>query len=222
MTARQEISLAYPKPSARNTGFSYKTGMNMKNHRGLTLIELLVTVAVVAILAMIGPPMLASMLDSNRSIAHYNQLAGSLALARSESIKRGVVVSVCGSSDDGDSCNTANWESGWLVFADVNKDGVVDAGDTKLRIVAGLQDDYTLRLSNSDLATTLQYRTDGALRDRGNDGFDRGTFTICDKSGDATKARAINLNILGRPSKARDTNSSNTVEDITGADVTCP
>ena len=55
--------------------------MNMKNNRGLTLIELLVTMAVVVIVAVIAPPMLANMLDSNRSIAHYNKLAGSLALA---------------------------------------------------------------------------------------------------------------------------------------------
>lgn len=206
-------------------GFSYKTDMNTQNNRGLTLIELLVTVAVVAIVAVVAPPMLANMLDSNRNVAHYNQLAGTLALARSEAIKRGIVVSVCGSSN-GTSCNTPNWESGWLVFTDIDRDGAVDAGDgdTILRIAEALQDGYTLRLSNADLATTLQYRTDGTLRDRDNDGSDRGTFTICDRSADVTKARAVNLNILGRPSKAKDTDttSDNTVNDITGVDVTCP
>ncbi len=193
----------------------------MKNNRGLTLIELLVTVAVVVIIAVLAPPMLANMLDSNRSIAHYNKLAGSLALARSESIRRGAIISICGSSD-GASCNTANWETGWLVFADTNKDGTVDGGESILHIVAALQDNYTLRLSNSDQITTLQYRADGALRDRDGDGFDRGTFTICDAAANITKAKALNLNITGRPSKARDTNSSDTVEDITGTDVTCP
>ena len=105
----------------------------MKNNRGLTLIELLVTVAVVVIIAVLAPPMLANMLDSNRSIAHYNKLAGSLALARSESIRRGAIISICGSSD-GASCNTANWETGWLVFADTNKDGTVDSGESKSQL----------------------------------------------------------------------------------------
>ncbi len=193
----------------------------MKNNSGLTLVELLVTVAVVAILAIIAPPMLANILDSNRSIAQYNQLAGSLALARSEAIKRGVVISVCGSSD-GATCDTANWESGWLVFTDIDRDGVVDGGETILRIGNGLSSGYTLRLTNADFNTYVSYRGDGALRDRNNDGFDRGTFTICDQSADTKKARAINLNLLGRPSKAKDTDSSDTVEDITGTDVTCP
>ena len=195
--------------------------MKIKNNRGLTLIELMVTIAVVAIIALIAPPMLANMLNTNRSIAHYNQVAGTLALARSESIKRGMIISICGSSD-GATCDTSDWEDGWLVFADVDRDGVFDAGDTKLRIVAALQDDYTLRLSNSDVASTLQYRADGALRDRDSDGFDRGTFTICDKSGSATKAKALNINILGRASKAQDTDTNDIVEDILGADVACP
>lgn len=197
--------------------------MKIKNNHGLTLIELLVTIAVVAILALLGPPMLANMLDTNRSIAHYNKVAGTLALARSESIKRGVIISVCGSTD-GATCDTSDWEDGWIVFTDIDKDGVVDTadGDTILRIADGLQDGYTLRLSNSDDATTLQFRGDGALRDRGNDGFDRGTFTICEKTGTTTKAKALNINILGRATKARDTDTDKTVEDIAGTDVTCP
>lgn len=195
----------------------------MKKYSGFTLIELLVTLAVIAILVLVGTPMVASILGSNKTVANYNKVAGSLALARSEAIKRGATISICGSTD-GATCDTSNWEDGWIVFVDFDKNLAVDAGDgdTILRIGEALGDGYTLRLSQSDVATSLQYRTDGTLRDRDADGFDSGTFTLCDKDGTVTKARAINVNIIGRPGKATDTNSNNTVEDITGADVTCP
>ncbi len=109
-------SRANRKPSLRTVSGS----------AGLTLIEMAVTVAIVAIVAAISTPSFLSFIQSNRVQSEVNSMVNSLQLARSEAIKRGQSVSICPSSN-GSSCLGANtWNVGWLVFVDRNADGVVD------------------------------------------------------------------------------------------------
>ena len=156
-----------------------------KNNLGFTLIELIVTLAVVSILLLTGVPMINQMLDNNRLVSEINSIAGSLSLARSESIKRGATVTVCGSSD-GSTCDTANWESGWIIFSDANHNATLESTDTLLKVFAAFNGPSTLRLSRSDLTTRLQYRPNGSLRNQVSpdaSDSDRGTFTLCEKAG---------------------------------------
>lgn len=199
----------------------------IKNNHGFTLIELIVTLAVVSILLVTGIPMLNQMVDSNRLVAQINSVAGSLSLARSESIKRGSTITICGSTDT-ITCDTANWESGWIVFQDVNNNAILESEDTRLQVVATFNGPSTLRLSRSDVTTRVQYKSSGALRNQVTPdatNTDRATFTLCEKAGgDVKKAKAINISTLGRVSRAEDTDTTadNTVNDITTVNVTCP
>lgn len=202
----------------------YNIHMNKKNH-GFTLIELIVTLAVVSILLVTGIPMLNQMTASNRLVTQINNIAGSLAVARSESIKRGGSITLCGSTDGG-TCDTSNWESGWIVFSDANNNAVLDsATEAMLKIVGPFTGGSTLRLSQSDSASIIRYRSDGSLRDQDADASrtDRGTFTLCPSDLSITKAKAININALGRVSRAEGaTATEKPVHDITGVDITCP
>ena len=203
----------------------YNIHMNKNNH-GFTLIELIVTLAVVSILLLTGIPMLNQMTTSNRLVTQINSIAGSLSVARSESIKRGESITLCGSTD-GATCDTSNWESGWIVFTDADNNAVLNsATESMLKIVDQFSGGSTLRLSQSDSASIMRYRSDGSLRDQNSDATrtDKGTFTLCDSSASVTKAKAINVNPLGRVSRAEDTDdpTDNTVNDVTGVDVTCP
>jgi type IV fimbrial biogenesis protein FimT len=180
----------------------------MKTESGFTLIELLVTVAVVIILLTLAVPQLQQYSLNNRLVAQVNQLAGQLALARSEAVKRGTPITVCGSTDQA-SCDTSNWEDGSLVFIDANNDGVVDAGETVLNLTEPLGSGSTLRPSSFDSNTYLTFKPDGALRDIDGDGVNSGRFTLCDTRG-AANARAIDVNNLGHPSR------------VEGATLTCP
>ena len=81
---------------------------------GFTLIELMVTVVVLAVLLGIAAPSFVSVIQNNRSTALANQLVTAMNLARMEAIRRGVQVTVC-SSSDGTTC-TGNWTDGWLVM----------------------------------------------------------------------------------------------------------
>lgn len=197
-----------------------------KNNYGFTLIELIVTLAVVSIVLLTGIPMLNQMTTSNRLVTQINNIAGSLAVARNESIKRGQSITLCGSTD-GATCNTSNWESGWIVFTDADNNAVLNStSETMLKIVGQFSGGSTLRLSGSDSASILRYRSNGALRDQDGDATrtDKGTFTLCEQAATTTTARAINLNPLGRVSRAEDTDTTkdNIVNDINGANVTCP
>jgi len=100
----------------------------MKRSTGFTLIELMVTVAIAAVLLGIAFPSMRSMLQNNRVTSAANSLIGAYSLARSEAIKRGGNggAALCPSAD-GAGC-AVSWAAalGWIVFADANSDGVPD------------------------------------------------------------------------------------------------
>jgi type IV fimbrial biogenesis protein FimT len=98
--------------------------------RGFTIIELMITISVLAILLAIGVPAFNEVVRNNRTAAQTNEFVGALSLARSEATKRGMPVSICAANDSQSGCaglNVASWEFGWLVFTDLT--GVVGAFD---------------------------------------------------------------------------------------------
>lgn len=83
---------------------------------GFTMLELMVVIAIVAILASVAIPSFRTMIERNRVAGAVNQFVGDLQFARSEAIKRGSPVVICASTD-GATCSGANaWHSGWLVY----------------------------------------------------------------------------------------------------------
>lgn len=95
----------------------------VSNH-GFTLIELMVTVAILATLVAIALPNFSSTISSTKSQTVVQELATALNLARSEAVMRHGGVQICPRNTAGTGCDAeASWQSGWLVMA----------GDTMLR-----------------------------------------------------------------------------------------
>lgn len=97
------------------------------HNAGLTLIELMVTLAVAITLFAIGVPLFQNITTSNARTAETNALVAALNQARSEAVKLGTPVTVCSKADPlqtdpgAMACGAANeWTNGWFVFADVN------------------------------------------------------------------------------------------------------
>lgn len=84
--------------------------------RGFTLIELMVTLAVLAIVASIAVPSFNTMIQNNRSLALGEELASALNYARSEAVKRGARITLCGSVN-GTACD-GDWTDNWIVVVD--------------------------------------------------------------------------------------------------------
>ena len=85
-----------------------------KQLHGFTLVELMVVVALVAIVMAIAIPSYSRMIVSNRIRAATNDLLLSLQFARAEAVRQVGVVTVCPSSD-GVTCTAGNYEIGWIV-----------------------------------------------------------------------------------------------------------
>ena len=107
--------------------------MGKMHAEGVTLLELMVTLAVVGVLLAVGVPAIGDLIATNRMSAAVNDLVSSLHLARSEALKTGDRVSVCASTNS-DSitpvCNGNNLADGWIVFVDnVTQNDNVDAGE---------------------------------------------------------------------------------------------
>jgi type IV fimbrial biogenesis protein FimT len=100
------------------------TDMGTKQ-QGLTLIELMVTLAVAIILVTVGMPLFSGIVANNRATTGTNALVTSMKLARSEAVKRAETVVARSSGSD--------WDNGWLVFVDNNANGAADAGEEVLR-----------------------------------------------------------------------------------------
>ena len=142
--------------------------------KGFTLVELLVTLAIVAIMVSIGVPMYGGFTKGTAITSRSSELVAAINYTRSEAVSRRASVRLAPLS--------GSWSNGWQV-------STVAAVTTPLRVV-------DLSSSNADVAIT----EGGGLAQLDFDGQGRAsaapTYTICPKDGGT--GRTITVNMFGR------------------------
>jgi type IV fimbrial biogenesis protein FimT len=147
------------------------------------MIELLVTLAVAAILATIAVPNFQNFMTTNRVVSLTNELVAALNYARSEAIKRGVPVTVCKTADPNVTnpvCSTSGgWQTGWVIFTDGGTRGTIDGSDSRLRIKQPPGGNATIAPPSGDtnFADFLSYLPSGESLGGGNSSD--GKLSVC-------------------------------------------
>ncbi len=161
----------------------------MKRSIGFTLVELMITIAIVAIVIAIGIPAFRTTINENRLTSSANTFVGSLNQVRSEAIKRSVSVSLC-SSADGATCTGGGYQQGWIVFIDTNNNCTPATGSV-LQVNARLSSDLTL-IGGNPFATCISYTASGAIG-----GFIAGSLNLC-KPNYSASSRQVFISSGGR------------------------
>jgi len=162
----------------------------LSSYSGFTLLELLTTLAIIAIIAGAVIPSLRTLVMSNRMNTQLNELLTALQGARSQAIARQQHVVLCPSADQASCLNSSAWQTGWIMFADRNANKQFDRDESTLRVHIASNPSLTISGSNGRQRIVMQ--PDGSA------GGSNVTFTFCDARGPA-QARAIFVALNGRP-----------------------
>lgn len=151
---------------------------------GVTLIEILVVIAIAAILASLAGPSFSAFINRTRQDSAVSQLVSDLNRARNEAIKRNTSAILCVRGSDTACGNTTNWQNGWLVCV-----GSGITCNVTLTVHAPLPGGLGLTTT----VTSVQFRPDGSASSAA-------TLTLAGTFPGA-QSRVINISVTGNISR---------------------
>ena len=163
--------------------------------RGFTLVELLITMAILGILLTVAVPSFSDAFLTNRLASFANNFVASAQLARGEAIKRNATVTMCRSADGSTCATTGGWQQGWIVMCKTvaANDGLCASSGTNPLVFQYQQALKTEYRFTGD-AYTLTFPGSGA-------GATTANLTLCRASPSAgNQERAVKVSASGRAS----------------------
>jgi type IV fimbrial biogenesis protein FimT len=182
--------------------------------RGYTLVELLITLAVAAVLAGLAFPAFDELVARIRSTSRVNDLVGIIRFARHAAISERRWVTLCPADDE--TCTNSNqWHTGIMAFEDRNRDGWRQPEEPVLGYLPRLDPGERLIWRAFRRRNYLQFRPEGYTN------WQNGSFLYCPASGDARYGKVLIVNIQGRTSPSVDGNGDGIDEQANGSPLVC-
>jgi type IV fimbrial biogenesis protein FimT len=161
---------------------------------GYSLLELLMTIAIAALILTLGVPSFTTLKARNAQRVEINALFHAVHLARKGSVMRKQVVSLCPSADGATCAPGRDWSGGFLVFENSDRDEPPELDDGEIllfRHLASPSVKITANRRGFTLRATFLRATNG-------------TLVVCDRAG-RVKPRALVISYTGRPRVAEQT-----------------
>ena len=184
-----------PKTSPRSS--SIKAG-------GFTLLELMITLAILTILIAVAVPSFRDAVNNSQRRAALSSVNDAIALARTEAVTRSAPVILCASANHTACSNQNLWERGFIVTI----------GGAPEQVWQSFEQGISIRAYGFSTNSAITFGAEGDL-------VDGGSVIVCDGQGDS-EAIGVIVNVSGLSRIATDSDNNGVVEDHTGSDVVCP
>lgn len=183
----------------------------MLGQKGLSLIELIITIMIAGILLSMAVPNFREFIQNLNIETETNRLMKDIQMARAEAIARGKPVTICRSEKPGNAPQStsagadgdltcgggtpADWTTGWFTFIDLNSNGELDYLDDKLFSVSQAPTSEELEIfANNEAKNIFKFNSDGSTD--ADENIMR--FAICDARG-KDDGKLIEVPPVGRP-----------------------
>lgn len=180
----------------------------MKRSCGFTLVELLISMAILLILVSVVGPNVREIVVRNRIVGQVNELAGLIQVARATAINERINVVVCPTIDQVN-CSD-DWNDNKIAFIDADGNEIKGSNED---IVAGTQ-----TTSSTDILTgpssPIKFYSTGITASPA-------TLLLCPNSGEDTFARSLTISLQGRVKLSQDNDNDNIHESPSGTPLSC-
>ena len=181
---------------------------SMAKQQGLTLLEMLVAVAIVAILLTSVAPGIQTILIKNRITSDLNNLSAVIQRARFAAVDEQTSVVLC-PTENYAAC-TSSWRYAKMVFIDANGN---DSRDNNEALIVA-SDPLNKANTIYGITGSLIFNEQGGINQAA-------TITLCPGDNDANYASALLISLYGRISVAVDSNNNGKKEDLQGNELSC-
>jgi len=180
----------------------------MHKKHGFTLIEMMIALAIVALLLTVVAPNVTTILQQNRVAADINSISAAAQFARFTAVDEQVDVTLCPTANY--STCSGNWSDAKMVFIDNDGNGSRNGTETLLTTADAVSSTNTL----AGISGVLTFAANGSVSQAA-------TITICPNGGEASQASALIVNLYGRVATASDNDDDGVKEDRQGNALTC-